>query len=35
MNRQSAKDDPEFQGLLEDDVKMAAYHDISAEMPGV
>jgi hypothetical protein len=29
------KDDPEFQGLLEDKVKMAAYPDISAKMPGV
>jgi hypothetical protein len=28
------KDDPEFQGLLEDD-KEAAYPDISAEPPGV
>ncbi len=29
------KDDPEFQGLLEDKGEMAAYPDISAKMPGV
>jgi hypothetical protein len=29
------KDDPEFQGLLEDKVEMAAYPDISVKMPGV
>jgi hypothetical protein len=29
------EDDPEFQGLLENEVEMAAYPDISAEMPGV
>jgi hypothetical protein len=29
------EDDPEFQGLLEDKVKMAAYPDISTKIPGV
>jgi hypothetical protein len=29
------RDDPEFQGLHGDEVEMATYPDVSAEMPGV
>jgi hypothetical protein len=29
------EDDSNFQGLLEDEVEAAPYHDISAELPGV
>ena len=29
------EDDPDFQGLLEDDNSAAVYPDVSAELPGV
>ncbi len=35
MTDEVPEDDPEFQGLLEDKVEMAAYPAISAKMPGV